>query len=223
MLKKKIDNYNAKQEKILKLQEEQEVRKKKEQEEIFTKLKEKNEKNLEKKKKNEQMIESRRKRILDKYVLTEARIQRKKEENDKELMNKHLEIAMKREDTIANLRRFEKLKEFERENKMQTIIKREKRLAEFKKQKTQINLQKIKLSKELSDRRQFLIGKANKILLSGDYSNVNEIFTKVFNKDEMELLKQNKEEENNRDNKSEEDKNENPGASAFFTTQIYCL
>jgi hypothetical protein len=178
---------------------------------------------LEKKKKNEQLIEIRRKKILDKYVLTEARIQKQKEENDKELLNKHLENAMKREDTIANLRRFERQKEFERENKIQTMLMKEKRLAEFKKQKTQINLQKIQLSKELSDRRQVLIGKANKILLSGDYSNVNEIFSKVFNKDEMELLKQNKEEENNRENKSEEDKNENPGASAFFTTQIYCL
>jgi hypothetical protein len=178
---------------------------------------------LEKKKKNEQMIENRKKRILDKYVLTEARIQKQKEENDKELMNKHLENAMKREDTIANLRRFERQKEFEREKKILTMIKKEKRLAEFKKQKTQINLQKIQLSKELSDRRQVLIGKANKILLSGDYSNVNEIFSKVFNKDEMELLKQNQEDENNHDNKSEEDKNENPGASAFFTTQIYCL
>lgn len=72
---------------------------------------------MEKKKKNEQMIENRKKRILDKYVLTEARIQKQKEENDKELMNKHLESAMKREDTIANLRRFERQKEFEREKR----------------------------------------------------------------------------------------------------------
>lgn len=79
---------------------------------------------------------------MDKYVLTEARIQKQKEENDKELMNKHLESAMKREDTIANLRRFERQKEFEREKKILTMIKKEKRLAEFKKQKTQINLQK---------------------------------------------------------------------------------
>lgn len=63
---------------------------------------------------------------MDKYVLTEARIQKQKEENDKELMNKHLENAMKREDTIANLRRFERQKEFEREKKILTMIKKEK-------------------------------------------------------------------------------------------------
>jgi|GEM_PF-2821479 len=178
-LRKKILNYNAKQEKILKLQEEQEEKKKKEQEEILLRLKEKNEKNLEKKKKNAEMVEQRRQKILDKYLETEQRIKKQKDENNKELFNKYLTIAMKREDTMNNLERFERMQEFEREKKITKLLNREKRLNDLQKKKNEINIKKKDLNQQLSNRKKELIGKANSILLSGDYENVNEIFKKL--------------------------------------------
>ena len=99
-MRKKIEDYNAKQEKILKLQEEQEEKKKKETEEILLELKKKNELNLQKKKKNAEIVEKRRLKILDKYLETEGRIKKQKDENSKELLNRYLTVAMKQEDIV---------------------------------------------------------------------------------------------------------------------------
>ena len=202
------------------MQEEQEEKKKKEAEEVLMRLKEKNEKTIEKKKKYAELIEKRRKKILDKYLETEERIKKQKDENNKELKNKYLTIAMKREDTVNNLERFERQQEFERQRKINKLMKKDKRLYDLQKQKTEINIKKKELSKNLSNRKQELIGKANTILLSGEYNNVDEIFNKVFNEDELNVIyssnnNQNENEKNGRNNENENIKN----GDAFFTTQ----
>ena len=102
----------------------------------------KNEQNLQKKKKNAELIERRRKKILDKYLQTEERIKKQKDENSKDLLNKYLTIAMKREDTINNLERFERQQEFEREQKLEKLKKKDERLSAIKRQKTEINIKK---------------------------------------------------------------------------------
>ena len=184
------------------------------------KLKEKNEKNLEKKKKNAEMIEERRKKILDKYLETEERIKKQKDENNKELLNKYLTIAMKREDTVNNLERFERQQEFERQRKINKLLKKDKRLYDLQKQKTEINIKKKELSKSLSNRKQELIGKANNILLSGEYNNIDEIFQKVFNEEELNTIyNHNTNEQKEEKSKSENNKEEKDNSGAFFTTQ----
>ena len=162
------------------------------------------------------MVEERRKKILDKYLETEERIKKQKDENNKELLNKYLTIAMKREDTINNLERFERQQEFERQRKINRIIKKDKKLSELQKQKTEINLKKKELSKNLSNRKKELMDKANNILLSGEYNNVDEIFKKVFNEDELNAIynKTTEEKEENPENKNEMD-----NIGGFFTTQ----
>ena len=50
---------------------------------------------------------------------------KQKDENDKELLNKYLTVAMKREDTVNNLERFERQQEFEREQKIDRIKKKD--------------------------------------------------------------------------------------------------
>ena len=134
------------------------------------------------------MVEKRRKMILDKYLETEERIKKQKDENSKELLNKYLTVAMKREDTVNNLERFERQKEFEREQKIDKLKKKDLRLNEIKKQKTEINIRKKQLNQSLSNRKKELVGKANNILTSGEYKNVDEIFQRVFNKDELNAI-----------------------------------
>ena len=183
---------------------------------MLLKLKEKNEKNLEKKKKNAEMVEQRRQKILDKYLETEQRIKKQKDENSKELFNKYLTIAMKREDTMNNLERFERMQEFEREKKINKILNREKRLNDLQKKKNEINVKKKDLNMKLFNRKKELIGKANSILLSGDYDNVNEIFKKVFNEEELNEIYMNNPNDIN-DSREEIKGNK----SAFFTTQSH--
>ena len=163
------------------------------------------------------MIEERRKKILDKYLETEERIKKQKAENDKEMLNKHLTIAMKREDTINNLERFEMQQEYERQRKINKLLKRDKKLSNLRNQKNEISNKKKELSKQLSNRKKELIGKANIILSSGEYNNVDEIFKKVFNEEELNIIynKNNSEEKRDISVKNNEDKKD-----GFFTTQL---
>ena len=166
------------------------------------------------------MVEKRRKMILDKYLETEERIKKQRDENSKELLNKYLTVAMKREDTVNNLERFERQKEFEREQKIDKLKKKDLRLNEIKKQKTEINIRKKQLNQSLSNRKKELVGKANNILNSGEYKNVDEILQRVFNKDELNAIysrnDEKKAEENNEYNNDEQNKDDK---GQFFTTQ----
>ena len=160
------------------------------------------------------------KKILDKYLETEERIKKQKDENNKELLNKYLTIAMKREDTVSNLERFERQQEFERQRKINKLLKKEKRLSDLQKQKTEINLKKKELSVNLANRKKELIGKANTILMSGEYNNVDEIFKKVFNEEELNTIYNHYSEENKeiKDENIEKNNNEE-NSGGFFTTQ----
>ena len=124
---------------------------------------------------------------------------------------------MKREDTMSNLERFERQQEFERQKKINKLLKREKRLSDLQKQKTEISIKKKELSKNLANRKKELIGKANSILMSGEYSNVDEIFKKVFNEEELNTI-YNHESGEDQKQKTEINKEEN-NDGGFFTTQ----
>ena len=179
---------------------------------------------MEKKKKNSEFVEKRRKLILDKYLETEDRIKKQKNENHKEMLNKYLTIAMKREDTVINLERFERQQEFQRQRKINKLLKKDKKLSDLKRQKTEINDKKKELSKNLSNRKKELMGKANSILISGEYNNVDEIFKKVFNEDELNTIYNHNNEDKEKESKKEEnnktEKTKDLNKDGFFTTQL---
>jgi len=90
-------------------------------------------------------------------------------------------------------------------------------LNELQKKKNEINIKKKDLSQKLSNRKKELIGKANSILLSGEYENVDEIFKKVFNEAELNAIYQNN--PNEIHDSKEESKEVKGNKSAFFMTQ----
>ena len=67
-----------------------------------------------------------------------------------------------------------------------------------------------------------MVGKANNILSSGEYKNVDEIFKKVFNEDELNAIynksEEKKDEKNENDEYNFDDENKNDKGQ-FFTTQ----
>ena len=85
----------------------------------------------------------------------------------------------------------------------------------MQKQKTEINLKKKELSKNLNNRKQILIGKANAILQSGEYNSVDEIFKKVFNEDELKEIYNKNISDDKNENKSVKNKTEE-----IFTTKL---
>ena len=61
--------------------------------------------------------------------------------------------------------------------------------------------------------------KANSILLSGEYNNVDEIFKKVFNEEELNAIYNQNNEEVKEESKKEEGNKNNLNTGGFFTTQ----
>jgi len=75
------------------------------------------------------------------------------------------------------------------------------------------------LNKSLSNRKKELVGKANNILTSGEYNNVDEIFKRVFNDEELNVIynkTEEKKDEKDEYNFDQENKNDK---GQFFTTQ----
>ena len=103
------------------------------------------------------------------------------------------------------------------------MLKKDKKLSELQKQKTEINVKKKELSQNLSNRKKELMKKANSILLSGEYNNVDEIFKKVFNEDELNAIYNNNNENIDKASKKEENNNTEKAndlnKDEFFTTQ----
>ena len=88
-----------------------------------------------------------------------------KEDNNKELINKQLLAAMKREDTLDNLQRFEKMKEIKRNNQVKEIEKRKEKLDNFQNERERIKTTKKQLGTNLILRKRLLKNKVSDILL----------------------------------------------------------
>ena len=218
LIQKKIDNYNLKQEKIKKLQLKQEERKKQELLELSMRRKDKEEKNILTKQKNEELIMNRRKKLIEKFSHSEERIKKQKEDNDKELTNKHLLAAMKREDTLDNLERFEKMREVKRLNQIKKIKQRNEQIENFHNEKERIKSTKKKLGTDLTLRKKSLKSKVSDILMNGKYKSKEDIYKQVFNEDELNTLEQNNV-INTNINKNGATMNNTRNEEGFFVTQ----
>ena len=212
LIQKKIDDYNIKQEKIKQLQLEHEERKKKELYELSQKRKEKEEKNILTRQKNAEIIMNRRKKLMEKFSNSAEKIKKQKEDNDKEITNRHLLAAMKREDTFENLQRFENLRELKRKNQVKKIEKRAEKFEYFHNQKERIKSTKKQLGTDLTLRKRLLKDKVSSILFSGKYTSKEDIYKKVFNEDELQTLGQN-------EKKKAISMNNTKNEEGFFVTQ----
>ena len=169
----------------------------------------------------------RRKKLIEKYTRSEEKIQKQKEDNDKDLMNRYLLAAIKREDTAENLCRYERQQELERQKKVQKIELRNEKMADMQKEKEKINNQKRTMGNNLAERKKLLLDKVSNILSSGHYKTKEDIYRKVFNDDELQTLgyEPNKNADNNESQnkkKNESTKQENKTTNnedGFFLTQ----
>ena len=187
-MKKKLDNYNNKQEKIKQLKEEQDEKKKNDALLMTEKRKEKEYKNHLIKLKNDDLIEQRRIKLMDKYCRSEEKIKKQKKENEKRICQKYLEIAIKREDTSTNLIRCERQNELIRQLKLVSIDKRKEILNEIQKKKEEINNKKIEFSQNIVKRKSELLKKVKIILTNGNFKSKDDIYKQVFNEEELGFI-----------------------------------
>jgi hypothetical protein len=130
----------------------------------------------------------RRKKLIEKYTQSEEKIKKQKEDNDKDLMNKYLMAAMKREDTAENLSRYERQQELERQKKVLKIEQRNEKMADMQREKEKIYNQKRTLGNNLAERKKLLMDKVSNILSTGHFKTKEDIYRKVFNEDELQTL-----------------------------------
>ena len=71
----------------------------------------------------------------------------------------------------------------------------------------------------MSNRKKELVGKANNILSSGEYTSVDEIFKRVFNEEELNAIYNKSDEKNNENNEYNFDDKNKDDKGQFFTTQ----
>ena len=140
------------------------------------------------KQKNEELIKKRREKLIKKYTESEEKIKKQKEDNDKDLMNKYLIAAMKREDTAENLIRYERQQELERQKKIKKIESRNEKMLDMQREKEKINNQKITLGNNLTERKRLLMNKVSNILTTGHFKTKEDIYRKVFNDEELQIL-----------------------------------
>jgi len=170
----------------------------------------------------------RRKKLIEKYTQSEEKIKKQKEDNDKDLMNKYLMAAMKREDTAENLSRYERQQELERQKKVQKIEKRNEKMADMQREKEKIYNQKRTLGNNLAERKKLLMDKVSTILTTGHFKTKEDIYRKVFNEDELQTLGYNMNKTINSTKSNNEKKREsskhvidssNKNEDGFFLTQ----
>ena len=141
-------------------------------------------------------MNERKKELLEKINENDKRIQKQKEENQKEINNKLLEKAMKDEDVSDSLEMFELQMEFQKKKKIKEMKERDKRLEQLQNDKIRINLMKKKLNEDLENRKNILKKKVEHILSNRTFYKREDIYKKVFNEDELSEIQKNSPQDN---------------------------
>ena len=159
-------------------------------------------------------MQEKKKQLLEKFSENDKRIQKQKDENEKNINDKNLEKQMKQEDISDSLQMFENQLEFKKQQKLNEMDERDKRLEKMHQDKIKINIKKRKLNDDLQARKIVLRNKVNNILASGNYNDKDDIYKKVFSEEELKQIQKNlppeekeKEEKNNEEKKEDENKN----------------
>ena len=153
---------------------------------------------------------------MNKYYLSEEKIKKQKKENEKKLSQKFLQIAIKREDTSQILIRNERQKELRRQKKVESLEKRDEKLQEIQRQKNEINNIKRELGQNIQKRKSELLKKVKTILALGNFKSKDDIYQKVFNREELDLLGKKGKKSNNSVNKLNKTQ---VNSDTFFLTQ----
>ena len=188
MIKSKYDKYLQKQEIIQQLKKEQ-MRRKQMQIKKMQKLRnEKEIKNEETRNRNNERLEQRKQILLKHFEINNEKINNQKKRN-KECLNNRLI-----ENQIRTLDKNEKLKETEDQMKYRNYLKlveiehKQKRAGEILRRKETMALKKLRLQEEMKLRKDDLLNKVNKLLATGKYTEKEDIYQMVFNKDDMSIL-----------------------------------
>ena len=180
--KLKIEKYNQKMEEIAKRKQEkqkeemlileEEKRKKEEKEKHLNELRNKFE---------QSMVENRQK-LMDKITFTDKKIKNHRIQHEKEMHMKYNQLYMSREDRKNRVIRRERVKDFERTQKMEQIIERMKKIDNMQKDKYLLEEERKKLENEISTKKRMMLKRLQKVIKTDKKMTKSEIMDFVFDK-----------------------------------------
>ena len=176
----KILKYNQKMEELKKRKEEkhkeeiqllgEERKKKEEKEKRLNELRNKFEKN---------MLENRQ-RLMDKIVANDIKIKNQKIEQEKQMHIKYNKLYMSREDRKNRVIRKERIKDFQRTQKMDQIIQRMKRIDNLQKDRSLLEEERKKLEDEIYHKKKIMLERLQNVIKSNKSMEREEIMDYVF-------------------------------------------
>ena len=178
--KLKIEKYNKKMEEINKRKEEkhkekmiileEERKKKEEKEKRLNEIRNKFEKNL----------EENRQKLMDKIIANDIKIKHQKIEQEKQMHIKYNKLYMSREDRKNKVIRNERVKDFQRTQKMDQIIARMKRLDNLQKDRSLLEEERKKIEDEIYVKKKIMLDRLHNIMRSNKSLEKEEIMEYVF-------------------------------------------
>ena len=183
LIQKRIETYNDKQKKIKERQRERDVILQQQMKDKRIKLHEKERKCIEARQRNERLIEEDRKKILLKIALSENKIQKQKDINNRLYMERYIESAIRKDDIEENILEKEKAMEFKRLQRLYEIEEKNKRVEDMKVQKMELYEQRRKMNRDMQKHKEKMLGKFDYLMKNAKMKGKDEIMKELFNED----------------------------------------
>ena len=172
---------------------------------------------METKMKYEQSIEEDKKKLVTKIKKADKRRIEYKEEQKQITLKKNNQIYLSRMDRKNRVIRNEKAQEYEREEKMKSILERMEKIDKMKKQQQKINEERAQAQEEIREKKQIMLDRFAKVMQMDKDFTKEEIENYIFNGNplpkvsqyEKERNKENDEEYKEKEEKSEDEKEVN--------------
>ena len=167
--------------------------------------------------KYEKSIEDDKKKLVSKIKKADKRRIEYKEEQKQITLKKNNQIYLSRMDRKNRVIRNEKAQEYEREEKMKSILERMEKIDKMKKQQQKINEERAQAQEEIREKKQIMLDRFAKVMQMDKDFTKEEIENYIFNGNplpkvsqyEKERNKENDEEYKEKEEKSEDEKEVN--------------
>ena len=126
-------------------------------------------------------VENKKQLLLKKLDNTDKRIKKQKLEQEKKFMEKNNQLYMQREDRKLKIEQSERAKKFEREVLYSQIQERMGKLDDFMNEKYLLGEKRKQMEKQLSDEKEGMEDRMQKIMRHDEYFSRNEILNYVLN------------------------------------------
>lgn len=178
--KMKLMKYNKKMEEITKRKELKQKEEMRSLEEEKLRKKEKEKRLIELRNKFEKSLVENRQKLMDKIITSDKKIQTHKMEQEKQMHIKFNKLYMSREDRKNRVIRRERVKDFQRTQKLDKINARMQRIDNLQKDRILLEEERKKLEDEIYTKRNNMLKRLQKVIKSDKKMTKNEIMDYVF-------------------------------------------